>query len=247
MIFLAALALVPKSSWTQKLPTGDVVSLVAVSNFAQRRSWSGDGSRQSKWMVPDEVRSVDQTSKAKDKKTRAAVTFVVQLHPHDASAQPSVVFKSASTVFPGSFTLHDSHDKKLWWVGAVADGRKLSSSVDLMVGIGGGTWKSASVYNLESGETKGPKFFGSIMRVTLSGRNVIEMQGTIPASVAGKMACRIKLFDVAGHALMPEGFGPVKQGGDPRYFFIDNGNRIVRSILYTEPCKWVMFKGVHTK
>jgi hypothetical protein len=245
---VAALVLAPKQTWSQKLPDGSTVNLVAVSNFATKKSWNPDGSRQKTWTAPDTLK---QLYNGATSKTLGVVTnFVVQLLPKDPNSMPSVAFKLGDKNLGLGYTLRDQKNPKLWWCGAGTDNRKLPSSVDLKVGIGTGKWTATAMHNLQSGATKGPKFFGNILRnVKYPGvkETLVVVEGTVPKSIAGKVAYRMKMFDVTGTPLAPAGIGPLKAGVPSRWFFIENGQRLVHADLMTQPYKWLTFKTVHTK
>ena len=224
------------------------MTMAAVSNFATRKSWGPDGAPQKTWVVPDTLKQIYNGPPSNELKTVS--NFVTQITTKDLTAMPSVLFKVGDQTLGLAYTLRDQYKQGLWWSGAGKDNRKLPATVDVKVGIGVGAWKATSSHNLQSGEAKGSRFFGNLVRnMKYPGmrETLVVLDGTVPKSVAGKMAYRIKLYDVNGVSLRPAGIGPLKAGVPSRWFFVENGKRLVRVDLVTQPYKWLTFKGVHTK
>jgi len=246
-VLTVALALVlAPSSWKQKLPDGTVVDVVAVSNFATKKSWGPDGSAQKTWMVPDTIKQFD--SGTSSNALGSLTNFVVQVSPHDPSAMPSVAFKLGNQMLGFNYTLRDLKNPKMWWSGAGVSSNKLPSAVNVQVGVGTGAWKSTATHDMQMGGGKGPKFFGNILRSVKYGNlTTVVLEATIPKTVYGKMAYRIKIYDVNGQALTPAGIGPYHPGVNSRFFFVENGKRLVRAELLTQPYRWLTFRGVRTK
>jgi len=247
VLLLAALLLAPApTGWTQKLKDGTTVTLAAVTNFYSRKSWTPDGKPSKTWIVAPLMAQMIKDSKHPDPKLSKVSNFVFNIKPK--AGEPSVVVKIGAKYLSYAYTLKDS-TRGMWWAGAGADNSKLPSSVDLKVGVGSSKWRTTSTHDLGSGQDKGPKFFGNVLRVPARGTNpaMVLIEATIPRSIKGTSAAQVKIFDQNGTALASQGLGPVKSGGAPRYYFLDNGNRLVRAELQTQPYTWLTFKGVRVK
>ena len=237
MLTLVA-ALVLTSNWSQKLPDGTTVKLVAVSNAGAKKFWSPEGKGQKPPTLTSAIRPTDIGGKNE-------LAFFCQL----GSAQlPSVAFKVGTQFLPSGFTVMEEKNSKAWWAGTTIANKKLPKQLDLKVGVGTGKWKLAATYSLQTGESKGPKFFGFVLRdMKKPWDGVVAIDCTIPKSVVGKSAYEIRLFDASGKAMTPTGSGPMKAGQKPKYFYIDRKQRLIRADLMTRPYKWITFKGVSTK
>lgn len=247
---IALVAFAPKSTWTQNLKDGTPVTVVAVSNFAQKKSWGPDGAANKTWVVPDSIRALSTAGKSKEKSIQSVIYFEIKLKPHAANDVPSVSFKIGDRTLGSGYTLMDLHDSSIWYSGAGVDSRKLPATINLKVGVGTGTWKSAGTHDMQGGETTGYKFFGSIVRrppVRVGSPAMVLVEASVPTAVKGKLAYQIKIYGLDGKSLDPAGIAPAKAGGPLRYFFVDNGQRLVKAEILTRPYSWLTFKGVHTK
>jgi hypothetical protein len=247
---LALLALAPKQTWTQNLKDGSPVTVVAVSNFAQKKSWGPDGAAQKTWVVPDMIRNLSTPGKSKDKSIQRVIYFEIKIKPHATNDVPSVAFRIGDRTLNSGYTLMDVHNNAIWYSAASVDSRKLPTTINLKVGVGTGSWKSAGTHDLQAGAQTGYKFFGSILRrppVRLGNPAMVLVEASVPSAVKGKLAYQIKLYGLDGKALAPAGIAPGKANGPLRYFFVDNGQRIIKAELLTRPYSWLTFKGIHTK
>ena len=246
LILAVALALAPNSNWLRKLPDGTSVNFVAVSNFYAKKSWAPDGKAQKSWMIPDSLKQFLTPTPAKA--LSPFTNFVVQITSKDASVMPSVAFKVGKDMLAYNYTLRDLKNMKMWWSGAGIETKKLGASATVQVGVGTGAWKSTATHDMQVGGGQGPKFFGNVLRdVKYGNANTVVLEATIPRTVYGKMAYKIKLYDVNGQSLTPAGVGPYHPGVNSRFFFVENGKRLVRAELLTQPYRWLSFSGVHVK
>ena len=243
---LALLLVSPKLNWSQKLPDGTSVSLVALTNFGQRKSWSPDGAPIKNMIAPSLLKAMNQSSKGGAASN--VVNFMVQVRPGSGADEPAVAMKIGKQDLGYSFVLQDLQDKKMWWAGAGRPISKLKPTENLMVGVGAGPWKVSSSHDLENGITKGPKFFMSIAhaRLTSAGhQEPVVLDVSLPPDLDGK-AYRFKVYCSDGSVLQPAGSGPTRPGAR-RLFFVDNNKRFVHVDLQTRAYTWVTFKGVHTR
>jgi hypothetical protein len=240
-----AFLLAPKSGWTQKLPDGTSVSLVALTNFGERKSWMPDGAPAKNLVAPSLLKTMNQS--AKGGAASGVVNFMVQVRPGTGADEPTVAMKIGKQDLGYGFVLRDLQDKKMWWGGAGRPKSKLNATENLVVGVGAGAWKVSSSHDLENGITKGPKFFMSIShsRITKAGhREPVLLDVSLPPAVDGK-AFRFKVYCSDGTVLQPAGSGPTRPGAR-RLFFVENNKRFVHVDLQTRTYTWVTFKGVHT-
>ncbi len=242
---IALLLVAPKSGWTQKLTNGTSVSLIALTNFGQRKSWTPDGASVKNLVAPSLLQTMNQSSKGGAAST--VVNFMVQVRPGTGADEPAVAMKIGKQDLGYGFVLRDLQDKNLWWAGAGRPKTKLGATENLMVGVGAGAWKVSSSHDLENGITKGPKFFMSIShsRITKAGhKEPVELDVSLPPAVDGK-AFRFKVYCSDGSVLQPAGSVPTRPGAR-RLFFVENNKRFVHVDLQTRTYTWVTFKGVHT-
>jgi hypothetical protein len=225
-------------------PDGTKIALVAVTKLAAKKSWSPAGTVLRDFVAPPLLKrfSVAPVKSKGSGRAKPAYVFVFHVDPPNRGELPSLGFKVGKSMLLDTFVLPDEK-RGGWWAGAEIPA---GTRGDVAVGVGTGKWSSTSTHDLQTGITKGPKFFAGILRdvVIEKGRSISAVDSSLPPALASGFATRIKLYELGGGSPQLVGIGPIRKGSNPRWQYVESGNRIIKAELQTRPYRWATYPDV---
>lgn len=236
------------SAVTRTLADGSQIALVAVTSLTAKKSWSPSGAPLREFLAPPALKSLTSSPKSPLGKgvvpRKPSLILVFQVSGGKPADPPSLGFKMGKRLLANSYLLPDAKSGS-WWAGAEIPS---GVSADIAVGLGVGKWVSTSTHDLQTGLTKGPKFFAGILRdvATSKGKAVSVVDSSLPASLALGFATRIRIYELGGTAPQFLCLAPIWPRGNSRWQFVENDKRVITAELQTRPYRWVTFPRVKT-